>query len=164
MVRSVLKAILAVLVLIAIPAASSWAKAESNAADEAAIKKLVADFNGCFNRKDAPACGALYTQDGDFTSVRGDSNHGRADVQKHYQTVFTTFLKNAHRTDKVRSVRFITPTIASVDTEWQLTGALSANGTEAAPSTREGLLTWIVTKHEGKWYISVFHELDFPGK
>jgi uncharacterized protein (TIGR02246 family) len=164
MVRNVWKTILAVLVLTAIPAASSWAKAESNPADEAAIKKLVAGFNECFNRKDAPACAALYTEDGDFTSVRGDSNHGRADVEKHYQTVFTTFLKNAHRTDKVRSVRFITPTIASVDTDWQLTGATSPNAAEAAPATRQGLLTWVVTKHEGKWYISVFHELDFPGK
>jgi uncharacterized protein (TIGR02246 family) len=164
MVRNIFKTILMALVLIAIPAAASWAKAESNPADEAAIKKLVAGFNECFNRKDAPACGALYTEDGDFTSVRGDSNHGRADVQKHYQTVFTTFLKNAHRTDKVRSVRFITPTIASVDTEWELTGATSPNASEAAPATRQGLLTWIVTKHEGKWYISVFHELDYPGK
>ena len=164
MVRSSLKAMLGILILISISGASSWAKSEGNAADEAAVKKLVAAFNMCFNAKDAPACAALYTEDGDFTSVRGDSNHGRADVEKHYAMVFSTFLKNAHRTDKVRSVRFITPTIASVDTDWELTGALAPNGTEAAPGVRQGLLTWIVTKHEGKWYISVFHELDFPGK
>jgi uncharacterized protein (TIGR02246 family) len=164
MVRGFLKTILAVSVLVSISAAGSWAKAQSNPADEAAIKNLVASFNSCFNHKDAPACAALYTEDGEFTSVRGDSNHGRADVEKHYQTVFTTFLKNAQRTDKVRTVTFVTPTLASVDTDWSLTGALSPNGTEAAAAVRQGLLTWIVVKREGKWYIRVFHELDFPGK
>jgi uncharacterized protein (TIGR02246 family) len=164
MIRTFLRTTLAAFILVSISAAIPTLKAESNPADEAAVKKVVADFNTCFNKKDAHACAILYTEDGDFTSVRGDSNHGRADVEKHYQTVFTTFLKNAHRTDKVRSVRFITPTIASVDTDWQLTGALSPNGAEAAPAVREGLLTWIVTKHDGKWYITVFHELDFPGK
>lgn len=90
--------------------------------------------------------------------------HGRVDLEKHYQTVFATFLKNAHRIDKVRSVRFLTPTIASVDTDWTVTGATSPNGTEAAPAVREGLLTWIVMKQDGRWCISLFHELDFPGR
>ena len=164
MVRNTCKTVLAILVLMAIPAASSWANAKSNPADETAIKKLVASFSECFNRKDAPACAALYTEDGDFTSVRGESNHGRADIEKHYQAVFTTFLKNAHRTDKVRTIRFITPTVASVDTDWELTGATSPNGSDAPAATRQSLLIWTVTKHDGKWYITVFHELDFPGK
>jgi uncharacterized protein (TIGR02246 family) len=104
----------------------------------------------------------LFTEDGDFTSVRGGSDHGRPDVEKHYQQVFSTFLKNAHRTDTVRSIRFVSPTIASVDTEFEMTGATSPNstGTTARPP-RKGLLTWIVTKQDGRWYISIFHELDY---
>jgi uncharacterized protein (TIGR02246 family) len=83
-------------------------------------------------------------------------------VEKHYQQVFSTFLKNAHRTDTVRSIRFVSPTIASVDTEFEMTGATSPNstGTTARPP-RKGLLTWIVTKQDGRWYISIFHELDY---
>ncbi len=147
-----------------ISAVVPFAKAESNAADEAAAKKVVTDFSTCFNNKDAHACAMLFAPDGELTNARGDSTHGRADLEKHFQTVFTTFLKNAHRTDSVRSVRFLTPMIASVDADWKLTGATSPNGIEAAPALREGLLTWIVTKHDGRWYISIFHELDFPGK
>lgn len=164
MVRSYGKAFLAVLVVVSITTAVSWAKVEPNPADEAAIKKLVADFTDCFNRKDAHACAMLYTENGDFTSVRGDADHGRAAVQKHYETVFSTFLKNAQRTDTVRSVRFLSRTIASVDSTFELTGAAAPNAAEAAKSVRKGLLTWVVTKRNGQWHIAIFHELDFPGK
>jgi uncharacterized protein (TIGR02246 family) len=164
MVRTHLKAVLAVFVLVAMAVSVSWAKTGSRAADEAAIKKLVASYNQGWNNKDAHACAMLYTEDGDFTSVRGDSDHGRPALEKHYQVVFSTFLKNAHRTDTVRSVRFLSRTLASVDTDFELTGATAPNATEAAKPVRKGLLTWIVKKLDGQWYIIVFHELDYPGK
>ena len=138
-------------------------KADSKA-DEIAIKNLVAKWNECFSRKDAHACAMLYTEDGDFTSVRGDSDHGRTNVEKHYQLVFSTFLKNAHRTDTVRSIRFLSPTIASVDSDFEMTGATAPNSNEPAKAVRKGLLTWIVTKQNDQWYIAIFHEFDFPGK
>jgi len=162
MIRSYWKAMLAVLLLFSVTAAVSWAKPSPT--DEAAIKKLVASWDECFERKDAHACAMLYVEDGDFTSVRGDSDHGRANVEKHYQKVFTTFLLNAHRKDTVRSIRFLSPTIASVDSDFEMTGATAPNANEAAKSVRKGLLTWIVTKHNGQWKITLFHEFDFPAK
>ena len=69
-------------------------------------------------------------EDGDFTSVRGDRDHGRPEVEKHYQQVFSTFLKNAQRTDTVRSVRFLSPAIASVDSDFEMTGATAPNSKE----------------------------------
>jgi uncharacterized protein (TIGR02246 family) len=165
MIRTHLKAILAVFVLVSITAAVSWAKVESNPADEAAIKKLVADFTDCFNRKDAHACTMLYADDGQFTSARGDmQTQGHLDMEKHYQAVLSTFLKNAQRTGTVQSIRFLTPTIASVDTYWELRGATAPYGNDPVPPVRKGLLTWIVTKQNGQWYITIFHEFDFPGK
>jgi len=164
MVRAHLKATLAVFLLVLIPAAALWAKSDSNAADETAIQQLVARFNDCFNRKDAHACTMLYAGDGEFTSSRGDMfTQGHPDLEKHYQQVFSTFLKNAHRSGTVRRIRFLTPAIASVDTEWELLGAASPSG-GAAPPVRRGLLTWIVTKQDGQWRISIFHEFDFSGK
>jgi len=158
------KEVLAILVLVAISAPVAWAEAGSRAADEAAIKKLVASFNECWNNKDVHTCAMLYTEDGDFTSVRGDADYGRPAVEKHYQKVFTTFLKNAHRTDTVRSVRFLSRKLACVDTDFEMTGAIAPNAAEATKAVRKGLLTWIVTKQDGQWRILVFHELDYPGK
>ena len=158
------KAVLAILVLVAISAPVAWAEAGSRAADEAAITKLVASYNEAWNNKDAHTCAMLFTEDGDFTSVRGDADHGRPALDKHYQVVFTTFLKNAHRTDKVRSIRFLSRNLASVDTEFELMGATAANATEGAKAVRKGLLTWVVAKQDGQWRIAVFHELDYPGR
>ena len=164
MLRTYWKAMLALMVPLAISAAPSWAKEKSRAADEAAIKKLVAAWTDCFNRKDAHTCAMLYAEDGEFTSVRGDVYRGREGVEKHNNMIFSTFLKNAHRTDTVRSIRFLSPTIASVDSDWEMTGATAPNASEAARPVRKGLLTWIVTKQKDQWYITLFHEFDFPGK
>jgi hypothetical protein len=54
--------------------------------------------------------------------------------------------------------------MASVDTDWELVGATSPYGTGEAPPVRKGLLTWIVTKQHGQWYITIFHEFDFSAK
>ncbi len=71
-----------------------------------------------------------------------------------------TFLKDAHRTDTVKSIRFLTPEIASVDIDWQMTGAKTRDGQDAP--NRKGLLTWIVTKqHNGQWMITIYHESAF---
>ena len=59
-----------------------------------------------------------YEEDGDFSSVNGEPSHGRKELEQHYQTIFSTFLKNAHTTDTVRSIRFLAPDLASVDIDW----------------------------------------------
>jgi uncharacterized protein (TIGR02246 family) len=141
-------------------ATGALAKANSNAADEAAIKQLVANWSEAFNHKDARACAVLFTEDAEFTSVRGASDHGRPAIEKHYQDVFSTFLKNANRTDTVRSVRFLSPKIASVDTVFEMTGATAPNSTTPT-AARKGMLTWIATKQDGRWYIKLFHEFDY---
>src|SRR5579862_4990643 len=96
MIRKSLRTPLAAFVVLLICTAAPLAKAESNAADEAAIKKVVSNWGTCFNNKDAHACAMLLTEDGELTTVRGEVTRGRANLEKHYQTVFTTFLKNAH--------------------------------------------------------------------
>ena len=162
MLRHSGKATLAVLVVIAILSAVCFAQPKANPADDAAIKKLVASWSDSFNKKDAHACTMVFVDDADFTSVRGQSDYGYAAVEKHYQMVFSTFLKNAHRTDTVKNIRFLTKNWAVVDSNFEMTGAAAPNAAENAPPVRKGLLSWVVTKRAGQWYIVSFHELDFP--
>jgi hypothetical protein len=60
--------------------------------------------------------------------------------------------KNAHRTDSVKSVQFLTPTIASVDVNWEMAGLKGAD--------RKGLLDWVLMKRNDRWFITVFRESD----
>src|SRR5579863_964471 len=116
------KAAITILLFVALSAASSRAQMASNRdSDTAAIKQSVAEFEATWNSHDAHGVAMKYVEDGDFTSVKGDVSHGRKELEDHYATVFGTFLKNAHTTDTVRSIRFLGPDVASVDIDWLVT-------------------------------------------
>ena len=154
------KTILAVLLFISISAVISRAqKMPSMDQDSAAIKQSVAAWEDAWNRHDAHATAMRYVEDGDFSSTTAIDSHGWKDLEEHYASIFTTFLKNAQRKDTVRSIRFLTPEIASVDIDWQMTGAKTRDGQDVP--FRKGLLTWIVTKHGGDWLITIYHESAF---
>jgi uncharacterized protein (TIGR02246 family) len=151
---------LAVFLFVSFSAAVSWAQMPSNmVADSAAIKQCVAAWEDAWNRHDAHATAMRYVEDGDFSSTTGVPSHGWKELENHYNEIFTTFLKDAQRTDTVKSIRFLTPEIASVDIDWQMTGAKTRDGKDAP--NRKGLLTWIVTKHNGQWMITIYHESAF---
>jgi uncharacterized protein (TIGR02246 family) len=129
-------------------------------ADSAAIKQCVAAWEDAWNRHDAHATAMAYVEDGDFSSTTGVPSHGWKELEAHYNEIFTTFLKDAQRTDTVRSIRFLSPEIAVVDIDWQMTGARTRDGKDAP--NRKGLLTWVVTKqHDGHWMITIYHESAF---
>jgi uncharacterized protein (TIGR02246 family) len=125
-------------------------------ADTAAIKQSVASFADTWNSHDAHAVAMRYVEDGDFSSVKAEPSHGRKELEDHYNTIFTTFLKNAHTTDTVRSIRFLAPDLASVDIDWLVNDPAAPGGV-----LRKGLLTWIMSKRNGQWMIVIYHEQSF---
>jgi uncharacterized protein (TIGR02246 family) len=151
------KAALAVFLFLTFSAIGSHAQmAAGRDADTAAIKQCVAAFADTWNSHDAHGVAMRYVEDGDFSSVKGEASHGRKELEDHYTTIFSTFLKNAHTTDTVRSIRFLGPDIASVDIDWLVTDPAAPGGV-----LRKGLLTWIVTKRNGQWMIAIYHEQSF---
>jgi uncharacterized protein (TIGR02246 family) len=160
MISTRVKMALTVFLFVSFSAAVSWAQMPSGMdADSAAIKQCVAAWEDAWNRHDAHATATRYVEDGDFSSTTGIPSHGWKELEEHYNAIFTTFLKDAHRTDVVKSIRFLTPEIASVDIDWQMTGAKTRDGQDVP--IRKGLLTWIVTKHNGQWMITIYHESAF---
>ena len=153
---------LAALLLLSFSAGTAPAQAQSgNAADEAAIKQLIASNTQAFNQHDAHGVAADYVEDADFTNMRGVSQHSRKNIEAFLTPLFASgALKNATRTLTVRSIRFLTPTVAEVDIDSVLVGTTTADGKENPP--RKGLVNDIVSKQNGKWMITVFHELDYP--
>jgi uncharacterized protein (TIGR02246 family) len=152
-----LRTALAVCLFLTCFSASSRAQMSAGRdADAAAIKQTVAAFQDAWNSHDAHAVAMRYVEDGDFSSVKGEDSHGRKELEDHYNTIFTTFLKNAHTADTVRSIRFLAPDLASVDIDWLVTDPNAPGGV-----LRKGLLTWIVSKRNGQWMITVYHEAAF---
>jgi uncharacterized protein (TIGR02246 family) len=149
-----------VAVLFAFAASGSlWAQMGSSMDADAAIKQCVAAWSVAWNSHDAHATAMKYVEDGDFTNTTGIPSHGWKALEDHYNEIFTTFLKDAHRTDTVRSIRLLNPDTASVDIDWQMTGAKTRDGKDVP--VRKGLLTWIVTKSNGEWKIAIYHETAY---
>ena len=150
---------LVVFVLLSFTPAVRAQKSSNPEQDSAAIKQSVAAWEDAWNRHDAHATALRYVEDGDFSSTTAVDSHGWKDLEEHYNSIFTTFLKNAQRKDTVRTIRFLTADIASVDIDWQMTGAKTRDGQDVP--VRKGLLTWIVTRHGADWLITIYHESAF---
>ena len=129
-------------------------------ADSQAIKQVFAEFYESFSRHDAHAAAMTFAEDADFTNMGGVHNHGRKEIEEHLARLFAGNLKDARRTDIVKSIRFLTPNLASVDADTVISGTKAADGSEAPP--RKGLMVTTMTKQNGRWLISVFHEVEFP--
>ncbi len=155
----VVGAVLAVL-LFSLAVSSAQMQPKTSEADSSAVKAVMASYDDAFNQHDSHAVGALFADEGDFTNMRGSSKHGRQTIEQNYGNLFAGGLKNAHRTDTLKSVRFITPDVAQLDADWEMTGTKTADGSEAP--ARKGGLDWVVAKVKGQWLIVVFHESEYP--
>jgi uncharacterized protein (TIGR02246 family) len=149
------------LVLLTLPCeAPAQNQAGASDVDSAAIKQVCADFSGNFSRHDAHGVAMTFAEDADFTNMGGRHTYGRKDIETWFAGLFRGNLKDSQRTDTVRSIRFFTPELAAVDADTVITGTNAADGSEIPP--RKGLMIVLVTKQNGRWFISTFHESEYP--
>ncbi len=155
------KTVPAMLLLLSLVTTVPLARSQSGSdADSAAIKKAVAAFSDAFNHHDPHAVVMRYVEDGDFSGLSGTVSHGSKELQEHYTSVFTGALRNVHSTFAVTRIRFITPDIAGVDLTWSAAGAFAADG--SVSPVRNGLINLVMTKHNGQWLITLYHESELP--
>src|SRR5437868_1584905 len=108
---------------LAFPLAEARGQAQSGtAADEAALRQIVAGFSDGWNRHDAHSMCVALAEDGEFVSWRGEIHHGRKAFEEYHASLFAGLYKSTHRTDTVKSIRFLSADIASVDDYWSMTG------------------------------------------
>jgi uncharacterized protein (TIGR02246 family) len=140
---------------------------QTEAADTAAIKQVVAAYTDAWNSRDTHALTMLFTEDGDYTNVSGATTHGSTAIEEMFVRLLAGpgIFSASHRTDSVKRVRFLAPGVASVDDYWVVEGALPDR------PHREGLYNWVMVKQNGHWLTAVHHATDFvpappvsPGK
>ena len=158
-----MKATVTASILLLLCLSASWAQQQSSTkdADSAGIKQSLNDWATAFNRHDAHASVQAFTEDADMVSIAGLRYHGRQAIEDHYSKTFSTTLTNAHRTDAVESIRFLSPEIAAVDDGYELTGSTSkVPGDNSVVPTRKGYYQLIYVKEHGQWLIAVSHEIE----
>ena len=126
--------------------------------DAEVIKKVLADFIEAWNKHDAKAFSMVFAEDADFTNVRGTSAHERMEVEKFHAPMFATRFKDTNQKITDTKIRFIKPDVAAVDARWEMTGAKNQEGQDIP--LRKGLLNFVLTKENDKWFITVMHNMD----
>jgi uncharacterized protein (TIGR02246 family) len=162
------KFMVVLIVLLAIPAIkfcgqrSTKAADFGAAADDAAIKQVVSGFSDGWNSHDAHSMCLSLAEDVQWVNWRGEVLHTRKDVEDQHATLFSGLYKNTHRTDTVKTIRYFTPELASVDNYWSMTGAKTRDGADWP--YREGYVNYLMAKRNGHWVIIVSHTADFNAK
>ncbi|MGZ3924703.1 MAG: SgcJ/EcaC family oxidoreductase [Flavisolibacter sp.] len=122
------------------------------------ILQLVERMQESWNRRDARAFAKNFAEDAEFTTVFGTVDKGRTAIEKGHALVFSRLFKNSFLTLTGTSIRFIKPSVVSVDIRWKMTGATQPDGTPW--KERKGLLTWIVVYQNQRWEIVVSHNIE----
>ena len=123
--------------------------------DKSGIRKTAAAFVQAFNKHDAVAFADTFARDADFTNALGEIASGRENIARFNEPVFKRFFSESRFTYSVRSIRFLTPKIAVVEVDWEITGSRDLKG--GLVPLRTGRIDWVMTKEDGGWLIKVMH-------
>lgn len=137
----------------------TFADESAHPQDDAAIKKIVADFSNGWNTHDARAMCVSIAEKVEWVNWRGEALGTRQEVEEEHAKLFADLYKNSHRTDEVKSIKYITPELAVVDDYWSMTGAKKRDGSDWP--YRAGLYSFLMAKQNGRWMVTVSHAADF---
>ena len=123
------------ILLFAVPLAIGLARAaaaddSANSGEDAAVKQVVAGFSNGWNTHDAHAMCSSLADDVQWVNWRGEPLGTRQAVEDEHARLFADLYKNTHRTDTVKSIRYLSPELAVVDDYWTMTGARKRDGSD----------------------------------
>lgn len=104
-------------VVLALPAL-----AQDRAAVPADLEKRLREFEAAFSAHDAEKLGSLFSPDGSLINPMGERADGRDQVAAQFRKSFDGVLKGTKTRLDIKSARLVTPDVALVDVEQQLTG------------------------------------------
>src|ERR1044071_852761 len=150
------------LLVIALP---QVALSDSSEEDTKAVRDLEKKQGEAWNRHDAKAYAALFTEDGDCVNVVGWWWKGRAEIEKKLTDAYVYVFRESELKIGEVIVRFLQPSTAVVHVRWTMTGARTPQG---IPTPQQGIQTQVVQKLDGRWLIAAFQntnsipEMPFP--
>ena len=123
--------------------AAAPVQAQQSSPDDAAIRKLVADFTAILDRADADAYGALHV-DNAYVVDLGTVLVGRkALVEKAKADFAGAFKGTKYISHRVEHLRYPSPGLAIGTTSWEISIPKQPN--------MRGVALFVASKHDGRW-------------
>jgi uncharacterized protein (TIGR02246 family) len=136
---------------------SSIEAAAQAAGGSAAVRARVEEYRRAWNRHDASAVAAFFTEDADLVMGNLPARRGRQAIQDWWQDYFASQEPARHLTLDVGAVRFIANDAAVVNVA-TTTGGIDTEG-QALP-VRRSRGSWLLRRDRGNWLISALR--GFP--
>jgi uncharacterized protein (TIGR02246 family) len=133
----------------------------TNRDDELGIRNLIQQRQESWNSGDVNAYGRLLTEDADLFSATGRLAEGRRAILDLYVAQRAGAYKGAQTATPIESIRSVSKDVAIVNSRFQLSGLRATDG--SLLGTRRGLLTIVVVKRKGRWFITCMRGIpDIP--
>ncbi|HET9934097.1 MAG TPA: SgcJ/EcaC family oxidoreductase [Polyangiaceae bacterium] len=87
---------------------------------ETEIRKVLAQQEDAWNRHDAKAWVAAFSDDAEFINILGTSLQGRAEIERRHAEIFRTIFSHSHVSVQTRKVRALGSGAALAETDYQL--------------------------------------------
>ncbi|MEO7983917.1 MAG: SgcJ/EcaC family oxidoreductase [Bacteroidota bacterium] len=130
---------------------STMTKAQTNNADDAAIRDLVKYLEDGWAKKDGNLFAKPFEENADYVVVNGMYIKGKAAIAGGHQAIFDSFYKETFIKTTVQSIRYIRPDIAIVHVDGVMTG--TSYGQKVDTKAKIGLT---VEKTATGWQIAAF--------
>jgi len=128
-----------------------------SARDEAEIRDLQVRQQEAWNRHDARAYAALFTDDGDVVNVVGWWWKGRSDIETNLTGAFSVVFRDSTLKITDVQVRFLASDIAVAHVRWSMEGSKTPPG---IPEPREGIQIQVLQKRDRAWRIAAFQNTN----
>jgi uncharacterized protein (TIGR02246 family) len=125
--------------------------ATAQTGDLAEIRSVAMRQADAWNRHDAKAYAALFTEDCDVVNIAGWWWRGSAEAERKLTEAFRFVFRDSRLTITDVDTRFIRPDVAVAHARWTMVGARTPPG---MPEPREGIQTLVFTKQSGRWLIA----------
>jgi uncharacterized protein (TIGR02246 family) len=126
--------------------------------DAAGVRKGCEAIVVAWNKHDAKAVAAVFTEDADMITADGRLISGRAEIEKSLAADHGGALREASLQVLKEPVRFPTPDVAVSDAEVQIAGVAGPDGAKMPPMTL--MVTNVWKKTDGNWL--VFASRHYP--
>ena len=112
---------------------------------------LVEGFIRAWNARDARALGALFAEDADYVTAKGNWMKGRAWIEGQLERALAGRLKGTMMVETNTTIRLVRPDIAVMHFEWEVSGEVGPDGKPLI--TRHGIMQIVAVAQGGAWKI-----------
>ncbi len=123
----------------------------SSSSDEAAVSSLYKQLIDAWNRRDAAAYAALFTEDANVVGFDGSQMNGSIEIQQSLQQIFADHI-TASYVSKIRGVWFLTPETAILRS---VAGMVPPGQPDLNPAVN-AIQSIVAVRQGSQWRIALF--------